>query len=386
MRSVVTLLLTMFFVLSWAQERVLQGHVVDAATGEPLPYAAVYKESGSGVMTNVEGEYRLSATEQDVLTFSFVGYEKLRLRASELPQTVRLTPFEQVLREVVVMPMDEWSIVSQVISNLKSDFSKHKNKKQPYFMRALLKNKEDSYLIESILSAKSAVNLREEEMLSGRTGLNMDGSISRINLRLSNIQRMTEVGPSAFKSRYWEQSVKPLYSLRMAKDYYDIEVGTLLGSDGERLYRIEFRMKKEQRQRWKRESLADRRHIIGTAYINAKTLRLLRFDGKVDNAYQSVNFQRTPTDINFCMNYDYSNGYAVVNYLSFKGGNEGMRYQGILYGIRDDSLLVSLSVFEGDNIINTLGNAGFDEALWERLNIVKRTAEEEKKAHSQSLP
>ena len=86
------------------------------------------------------------------------------------------------------------------------------------------------------------------------------------------------------------------------------------------------------------------------------------------------------------MNYDYSNGYAVVNYLSFKGGNEGMWYQGILYGIRDDSLLVSLSGFEGDNIINTLGNAGFDEALWERLDIVKRTAEEEKKARSQSLP
>lgn len=90
---------------------------------------------------------------------------------------------------------------------------------------------------------------------------------------------MTEVGPSAFKSRYWEQSVKPLYSLRMAKDYYDIEVGTLLGSDGERLYRIEFRMKKEQRQRWKRESLADRRHIIGTAYINAKaTLASFRWE------------------------------------------------------------------------------------------------------------
>ena len=59
----------------------LQGRVVDAETGEPLPYTAIYVEKGRGALTNIEGDYRLSVSNQDVLTFSFVGFEKLKLKA-----------------------------------------------------------------------------------------------------------------------------------------------------------------------------------------------------------------------------------------------------------------------------------------------------------------
>ena len=140
-------LIVLFFITlcstgAQAQDFVLQGRVVDAETGEPLPYTAIYVEKGRGALTNIEGDYRLSVSNQDVLTFSFVGFEKLKLKASEVPRVIQLKPFSSALKEVVVVPIDELDILKQVINNLKQDFSKHKKDRQGYFMRTLLKNEE----------------------------------------------------------------------------------------------------------------------------------------------------------------------------------------------------------------------------------------------------
>ena len=380
MRHLACLIVLFFITLcstrAQAQDFVLQGRVVDAETGEPLPYTAIYVEKGRGALTNIEGDYRLSVSNQDVLTFSFVGFEKLKLKASEVPRVIQLKPFSSALKEVEVVPIDELDILKQVINNLKQDFSKHKKDRQGYFMRTLLKNEEDSYLIESLMTARSAVNLREEEMLSGRTGLNYEGNISRMELRLTNIQKVTEIGPSAFMSDYWEKAIKPLHNLSATRKYYDTDLETLFGSKGEKMYRITFRLNEKERSKWREEYLSERRHIVGTAFVDAESLRLLRFEGKVENAFQNVNWHRQPTDISFQMSYDYSQGFASVNNLAFEGGNEKMKYKGVIFNVQDDGLAASSGAV-GDNILRAVDNAGFDSTLWDRYDIVKRTKEEE---------
>ena len=380
MRFLVTLLFAISSALSWAQELTVQGRVVDAETGEPLPYAAIYRADGHGAMTNADGDFRLSVSAEDILTFSFVGFEKQHLAPAEVPKVVRLVPFTQDLNEVTVRPVNELDVVRHVIKNLKQDFSRHKRTREGYFLRTLLRNDEDSYLIESLLTAWSAVSLREEEMLSARTGLNQEGADSRIALRFANIQRVAEIGPSAFTNSYWLKAVKPLHSFSMTKKYYTTDMETLSGNDGERLYRITFSMNDIHRPQWQVESLAERRRIVGTAYVDASTLRLLRFDGTVENAYQSVDFIRMPTDIRFRLTYDYSHGFASVGNLSFEGGNDRMRYRGILFNVRNDSLLALQPRAVGFNILSAANDAGFDSTLWTRLDIVKRTAEEERAA------
>lgn len=385
MRLAVTLLLAMLSALSWAQELTVRGRVVDAETGEPLPYAAIYCAGGRGAMTNTDGDFRLSVSAGDVLTFSFVGFEKQHLAAIDVPMVVRLVPFTKDLSEVTIYSVNELDIVRQVIKNLKRDFSRHKRARQGYFLRTLLRNEEDSYLIESLLTARSAVSLREEEMLSARTGLNQEGADSRLALRFANIQRVAEIGPSAFTNSYWLKAVKPLHSFSMTKKYYKTNIETLSGSEGERLYRITFSLNDRQHPRWQSESLAERRRIVGTAYVDASTLRLLRFDGTVENAYQSVDFIRMPTDIRFRITYDYSQGFASVGGLSFEGGNDRMRYRGILFDVRGDSLLALQPRAVGFNILSAADDVGFDSTLWTRLDIVKRTAEEERAAFGESL-
>ena len=366
-----------------AQDLTLQGKVRDAETGEPLPYASIYVPAGRGTLTNAEGNFSLSVGSQDVLTFSFIGYEKLKLKATNVPRVVKLKPFARDLKEVVVVPVDEWDVVKQVINNMKKDFSKHKAEKQGYFMRTWMKDKWDSNLIECFMAALSASNLREEETFSGIYGMNSKGDSSRMKLYFTNIQKMTEIGPSCFMSDYWEAAIKPLYSLSMAKKYYDIKLETLFGNEEEKLYRIDFKWKDIDRAEWHTRYLEERRHIVGTAYADAKTLRLLRFDGNVDNAYMLYNLERFPNAIKFQMNYDYTNGYPAVNNLAIEGGNELLQYRLLMFNVQD-SMFAESSGFVGYNIIDVIENAGYDSALWEKYDIIKRTAEEERVAFGET--
>ena len=385
MKRLLYLLFLLVAVQATGQEVKIQGHVQDAESGEPLPYATVYVGEGRGALTNIEGDFRLSVLSQDVLTFSYIGYEKLRIKAWEVPRRVRMKPLQRALKEVEVRPVDEWNVIKQVIRKLKKDLSKHRDGREDrsaYFLRTLLRNKSDSYLRENIMSWCSAVNLRDEETYTGRYGMNAEGKRSNILLRFTNINRVAEISPSAFMNHYWEQAIKPLNSLSVTKKYYDIELETLFGGEEEKLYRIIFRWKQGKTgQETKEKDVGQRRYLTGTAYVDAGTLRLLRFQGEVGNAYQAVDYKRMPTTIRFNVNYDYAKGYTTVGNVAVQGGNDEMNYRLILFDIHDDSLAMNGGLV-GQNVQTY---AKFDSAKWEKYNIVKRTSEEEILAFGENL-
>ena len=51
-------LLALFPMAGMAQEP-LQGRVVDAETGEALPYVSIFTDGGKGTLTNAEGDFKL---------------------------------------------------------------------------------------------------------------------------------------------------------------------------------------------------------------------------------------------------------------------------------------------------------------------------------------
>ena len=59
-----------------AQDKVFNGRVIDAQTGEPLPFVSVYfKNSNYGTTTNFDGNYSFKAVPPtDSITVSYVGY------------------------------------------------------------------------------------------------------------------------------------------------------------------------------------------------------------------------------------------------------------------------------------------------------------------------
>lgn len=90
------------------QQRVIQGQVTDAETGEPLPGVSVMlKDSNIGTSTDEEGNYELTLPEtvdEGVLVYSFIGYFS-REAAIGGRQTVNVTLERDVagLEEVVVI-------------------------------------------------------------------------------------------------------------------------------------------------------------------------------------------------------------------------------------------------------------------------------------------
>ena len=84
------------------------------------------------------------------------------------------------------------------------------------------------------------------------------------------------------------------------------------------------------------------------------------------------------------MNYDYSKGYPAVNNLAIEGGNELLQYRVLMFNVQD-SLYGESSGFVGNNIIEVIENAGYDSQLWEKYDIIKRTAEEERVAFGERL-
>ena len=74
MKRTFSLLWLMLFTLySWAQE-VFQSKVVDAETGEPLPYASIHISNGRGTLSNLDGYFSIEAGADDSLRISYIGY------------------------------------------------------------------------------------------------------------------------------------------------------------------------------------------------------------------------------------------------------------------------------------------------------------------------
>lgn len=103
-RMVLFLLLGLFTsVIAYSQQISVKGIVKDQI-GEPVIGANVLvRGTTNGVITNVNGEFILSASKSDVLVVSFVGYTTQEIPVSEKQMTIVLEEDTELLDEVVVL-------------------------------------------------------------------------------------------------------------------------------------------------------------------------------------------------------------------------------------------------------------------------------------------
>ncbi|MDT0688660.1 SusC/RagA family TonB-linked outer membrane protein [Salegentibacter sp. F188] len=101
--SILTLLLAFVVHISFAQERTISGTVTDE-NGLPLPGVNVLIQGTStGVQTDFDGNYSITATQGDVLVFSFIGLETAEYAVTNVDEIdVVLAEDASQLDEVVV--------------------------------------------------------------------------------------------------------------------------------------------------------------------------------------------------------------------------------------------------------------------------------------------
>ncbi|MGX5817076.1 SusC/RagA family TonB-linked outer membrane protein [Chitinophaga lutea] len=83
----------------------VKGRVVDDQSGEPLPGVTVkLKRTNAGVSVNEHGDYSIRANSNDVLVFTYLGFQKREIAVNgRTILNVRLQPSTSALNEVVVL-------------------------------------------------------------------------------------------------------------------------------------------------------------------------------------------------------------------------------------------------------------------------------------------
>ncbi|MCF6241457.1 MAG: TonB-dependent receptor [Bacteroidales bacterium] len=105
MQKISLILFFLFCTYSIYAQKEIKGIVTDANTGESLPGVSVLvKGTTVGTITDLNGSYALTATENDVLVFSFVGYKKQEVKVgNQETLDVSLVVEETGLDEIVVV-------------------------------------------------------------------------------------------------------------------------------------------------------------------------------------------------------------------------------------------------------------------------------------------
>jgi hypothetical protein len=101
--------------------------IIDASTGEPLPYANLNLNKAENRIANAEGYVQVPDVSADMITISFFGYGTKVLSLTETKNTggvVALYPVAVQLEEVKVKNPDPLVIMTQVRKNLKSNYAR----------------------------------------------------------------------------------------------------------------------------------------------------------------------------------------------------------------------------------------------------------------------
>lgn len=138
----------------------LQGKVVDAESGELLPYANILIEkAGSGTITNTNGEFDFKIQGRyagSKVLFSFLGYEHGKLEipfADNDKLLVKLTPKPYTLADVLILPNgnEAVSIVKRAVKNIKRNYDRNTHQMEAFYRNTNYRDTVATQLIEAAL-------------------------------------------------------------------------------------------------------------------------------------------------------------------------------------------------------------------------------------------
>lgn len=374
-----------------AQKIEVTAHVVDASTNEPLPYVNVYVSTGNGTLTNAEGNFTISVEEGESLRLTFVGYETLTVAGNAVPSVLRLQPQALALGEVTVLAQE--NILVSAAKLLEKEYRKHKDKRSTYFYRMNTTYRNE--LMEAFVEASSSTNLRDLLFLKGRRGQATLYGLEETAIGNMNLHHTLELAPMVNDSKFWKNLLTPFmlpdkygHNVRVSNqslnNYYDMQSEKLKDKEGKETYKITLSKKPGNKTR---------AILTGTLYIDAKTKKVLRFDGEVENIeLQTIKdfYVRSARIVSKVkINFTHENGFTEVASIANSMTDGIVTLNSILYNVDDLHLgtedtnktkrakkktIKKLS--EGDNMLTSIDDAGFDALLWQRSNIVQRTTRE----------
>lgn len=393
----------------------ITARVVDAETGEPLPLVGVYIDENNNTLSNFDGEFRITAKPADVLRLTCIGRQTLVLQAGSLQKAgaaddvavVKMKMLDATLSEVTVTAVE--GNLLQVAKQLEKVYKRREKKVAQYFYRqtSVFAQKQD--IVEAFVRARSAVNLRNLEFLTGRHGRLSEAAWNRSEISDMNLHHLLELGPMTKDASFWRKLISPLcpegvvapvktissdgkvtakatglanhrYSgIDYLQHFYDITIDEM-DSEDQHIYRFNLRQRDDVE--------VTNPMMTGTLYVDRATLSPLAFDGKVENLKLSIkpgelrSATVLPVTFDFHMDYCYDRKFAEVADMSVKAQWGNFQTRTLLFNVEGQQRLnikkkTRKSPSRSDNMLASIAEAGYDSTYWANNEVVKRTAEEQ---------
>jgi len=296
MRNATLFILLLFAATLHAQQQTFRGRVVDAETGEPLPYVEISVSQKLRTLSNRHGIFAVEARTKNMLIFSHVGYEEVEMVPTDNVE-VKMWPLKY---EPSGMSEAE---IENVLKKTKKVFSSrlegHDKKSRLYYYRFFCCGQDESRLSEAIMKACSANNLRKLEYIRHVFYNDVSDETSGempLYLRRTFINNVLQLGPNPLNASVWRNMlVRIPFSFReeVLSSKYHLECDVVKDGDKTLLYRIHLYPHEEVSNRESTMLDADstivlpaptvffnRGILAGTMYLNNKK-QLVSFDGEL---------------------------------------------------------------------------------------------------------
>lgn len=363
-----------------AQQAVFQAAVVDAQSGQTLPFASVYAENGASTITNSEGCFSIETDSLAVLHISYVGYKPQTVRALQLRRVVELQPMELGLQEVTVTPIGP--VIRKATKETLRQLQKHKRQSANFFYRQTAFADSVCYeFAEAFLAGKSAAWLRDLELVSGRyAGIRSD-SMHHYSF-YGNFYTFSQI-EVASKSGALSGFADLLPLSRNYSKYYDVDYKVIRDTNDNRLFAIHFAPQPHVRQ-----SILD-----ATLYIDEQTMHLRKMEGVGRNirvlhrdyekkdSFVVIKKMIIPTEFAFVVNMTEERGFLEVQSVfvdeSHVQGGKQVVTRSILFNVGDRKMGRGEKMKFYGNLHNGIEQQGFNRDFWHDNETVLRTPVEQ---------
>lgn len=151
-----TLLFLVFSLATYGQKLVLTGHVYDAETESPLPFANIASKSTAiGTATNSNGAYKLiipSGIKSDSLVVSFIGYTSHTIAIPSTSGNIDIVLEKELtkLQEVVLKGFTAETIVKKALNRIAANYFEQSYISTGFYRVSSQKDQEYIHLSEAV--------------------------------------------------------------------------------------------------------------------------------------------------------------------------------------------------------------------------------------------
>ncbi len=375
-------IISLLLCLPLAAQQTYRARVVDSETGEALPYAQVYVSEGNGSLTDGDGWFTVEAKPTDMLSISYIGYNALQVKASEMRNVIQLRPMSITMQEVTVIPAE--AILMKMFRRLNKEHKYKAWNRSNYFYRLTNTYAGKMELVEAYLNACSMGNLRDVIFTAGRRLKKTQYTDRSSSISFSNLQKLLEIGPVMWNNSEWGAVLMPftltqndnnIYAengqstRKLDKKHYIFSGQVLEDSNGERLYKITMQCN------------SDNAYIDGVVYVDAKKYRLLRFEGELHNFTLELgkDFRRETGSVqpNVCITYSHRHGFTEVESIVATMEVGDLQSRSVMMSMDEHKLPFKKGKYKQEyNMMEAIDQTHPDTALWRAANIQRTEAEE----------